>query len=125
MKKTTNISAFIEPFPQDVQEKLEWIRNTIKQMAPDAVEAISYGIPTFKLNGNLIHFAAYKNHIGLYPGADGIAQFAHKFGKYSYSKGTVQFPIDEPLPKELIKEIVQYRIHKQKSRPKRSASKKK
>lgn len=123
MQKITSISAFIQLFPNDVQNKLESIRALVKSLAPEAIEAISYGIPTFKLNGNLIHFAAYKNHIGLYPGADGIAHFAHKFSKYTYSKGTVQFPLDEPLPIELIQEIVQYRIDKQKSRPSRPASK--
>lgn len=116
MQKITTISAFIEQFPKDVQEKLETIRVLIQKMVPEATEAIGYGIPTFKLNGNLIHFSAFKNHIGLYPGADGIAHFADRFDKeeFAYSKGAVQFPLDKPLPIKLIKEIVQYRIDKQK-----------
>lgn len=125
MEKISSIHAFIAQYPAPVQLKLEEIRTLIQKLAPEATEAIAYGIPTFKLNGNLIHFSAYKQHIGLYPGADGIAHFADQFEKlgYAYSKGAVQFPMEKTLPKKLIKEIVQYRIKKQKSRPQRPASK--
>lgn len=125
MEKTTTIDAFIAQHPVVAQKKMEEIRTLVKKMAPEATEAITYGIPTFKLNGNLIHFAAFKNHIGLYPGADGIAHFTDRFGDYTYSKGAVQFPMDKPLPMKLIKDIVQYKIDKQKSQPQGPASKKK
>lgn len=77
---------------------------------PDAEETISYGIPTFKLNGNLVHFAAYKNHIGFYPGSSGVNKFSEKLTQYKYSKGTIQFPINKPLPYGLIREIVRFRV---------------
>lgn len=127
MKKIETIAAFIAQYPEAIQVKLEEIRTLIQKLAPEATEAIAYGIPTFKLNGNLIHFSVFKAHIGIYPGADGIAHFAERFEteNYTYSKGAVQFPISKPLPKKLIKEIIQYRIEKQKSRPQRPASRKK
>lgn len=110
MEKYTTIDAYIASQDDAVREKLNTIRALIQELAPDAVEAISYGIPTFRLNGNLIHFAGYKGHIGLYPGAACIEQFTNLFGSYVYSKGTVQFPINEPLPLELIREIALFRI---------------
>ena len=105
------INAYIANFPQEVQHQLESIRKVIKETAPDATETINYGIPTFKLKGNLVHFAAYKNHIGFYPGASGIKAFVPRFSDYHYSKGAVQFPIQQPLPIDLIKEIVLFRVN--------------
>jgi uncharacterized protein YdhG (YjbR/CyaY superfamily) len=105
-----SIDEYILQFPPQVQEILKTIRNVIKEAAPDAVEKISYQMPTFALHGNLVHFAAYKNHIGFYPSSSGIAAFKHKLSEYQSSKGAVQFPIGKPLPYELVSEIVKFRV---------------
>jgi len=105
-----NIDEFIMGYPPDVQEILQQLRATIQRNAPDAKETISYGIPTFTLKGNLVHFSAYKKHVGFYPGAEGIAAFAAEFSKYETSKGTVRFPIEQPIPNALIEKVVQYRV---------------
>lgn len=110
MIKAKNIDAFISTFPDDVQLKLQQLRTTILKAAPKATEDIKYGIPTFVLNGNLVHFSAYKNHIGFYPGAAGIASFSKELSKYETSKGTVQFPLDKPLPLSIITRIVKFRV---------------
>lgn len=104
------IDEYIKLYPEEVQEKLNLLRELIHSAAPEATEAISYKMPTFKLFGNLVHFAAYKNHIGFYPGESGIRVFEDKMKEYKHSKGTVQFPLDKPLPLELIEEIVLYRV---------------
>ena len=104
------IDEYISTFPKDIQKILEQVRQTIKKAAPDADEAISYQIPTFKLNGNLVHFAAFKNHIGFYPGSKAIEIFQKDLTKYKSSKGAVQFPIDKPIPLSLIQKIVQHRV---------------
>lgn len=110
-KKTiTTIDEYIDTFPIDVQEILEQVRQTIKSSAPKAEEAISYMIPTFKLYGNLVHFAAYKNHIGFYPASSGVRAFAKELTSYNTSKGTIQFPIDQPMPLGLIRKIVKFRV---------------
>ncbi|RDW18060.1 hypothetical protein CWR48_10680 [Oceanobacillus arenosus] len=101
---------YIHQFPLEVQEKLHTLRKIIKEAAPDAQEKISYQMPTFAWNGNLIHFAAYKHHIGLYPGASGVAAFQKELKGYKTSKGAVQIPIEEPLPTELIRKIVKYKV---------------
>jgi len=105
----TPITDYILQFPPEVQEKLNQMRAAILSVVPEATEKISYGMPTFYLNGNLVHFAAYKNHIGFYPDPDGIAAFASEFGAYKFSKGAVQFPLDQPLPLELVKRITAFR----------------
>lgn len=105
-----NIDLYIADFPPDVRAMLEQVRQTIGQWAPGATEAMKYGIPTFVLKGNLVHFAAYKNHIGFYPGASGIKAFEAELSAFNTSKGTVQFPLDQPLPLDLIGRIVQYRV---------------
>lgn len=105
----STIDEYIATFPKDVQKILKRLRATIKAAAPDAEEKISYQIPTFALKGNLVHFAAYKNHIGFYPGASGIKTFAQELSNYQTSKGTVQFPLQDPLPLDLIANIVQFR----------------
>ncbi len=105
-----NIDDYIASFPQEVQVILEKLRQTIRQAAPDATEKISYQMPTFYLNGNLVHFAAYKNHIGFYPAPSGIVAFQDELTKYRTSKGAIQFPINEPLPLALVKKIVQFRV---------------
>ncbi|WP_163103318.1 iron chaperone [Peribacillus alkalitolerans] len=106
----TSIDEYISQFPLEVQEKLITLRKVIKESAPDAVEKISYQMPTFVLHGNLVHFAAYKKHIGFYPTSSGIAAFKHEISEYKSSKGAVQFPLEEPLPYEIISEIVKYRV---------------
>jgi len=108
--KFQSIDDYIKPFPENIQIILESVRQTIKKAAPKAEEAISYQIPTFKLNGNLVHFAAFKNHIGFYPGSKAIQVFRKKFASYKSSKGTVQFPLDKPMPLELIKKITRFRV---------------
>lgn len=106
----TTIDEYIQGFPADVQAILSELRSTIRQSAAQAAEKISYGIPTFYLNGNLVHFAAFKHHIGFYPAPSGIARFKKELKKYKSAKGSVQFPLDEPLPLELIAAIVKFRV---------------
>ena len=105
-----SIDEYIAMFPKETQTILEEIRATIKAAAPEAVEKISYQMPTFALKGNLVHFAAWKNHIGFYPAPSGIQAFKNETSRYEGSKGTLQFPIDEPLPLGLIRRIVKYRV---------------
>jgi len=105
-----SIDEYIKTFPQDVQQILHELRQTIREAAPEAQETISYQIPTFTLNGNLVHFAAFKNHIGFYPAPSGIDSFKEELSRYKGAKGSVQFPIEEPLPLALIRSIVEYRV---------------
>lgn len=105
------INEYISEFPKDIQEKLENIRKTIQEAAPEATEKISYGMPTFYLNSNLVHFAAFKKHIGFYPTPNGIENFKDELSKYKTSKGAIQFPLDKKIPYELIKEIVRFRVN--------------
>lgn len=107
-----NIDEYIAAYPVGVQALLQTMRTTIHQAAPDAVEAMAYGIPTFKLNGNLVHFGGYKNHIGFYPAPMGIEAFKAETAQYETGKGTLQFPIDQPLPLELVSRIVKFRVEK-------------
>ena len=110
-KQFETIDEYIAAFPRDVQAILEELRRTIRDEAPDAEETISYGIPTFDLNGrHLVHFAAYKNHVGFYPTSSGINAFRKELSNYEVSKGTVRFPIGEPIPFDLVKKIVRYRV---------------
>ena len=104
-----DIDEYIAGFPQDVQEILEKIRATVREAAPEAKEKISYGMPAFTLNGNLVYFAAFKNHIGFYPIPSGIEEFKEELSVYKQGKGSVQFPLDEPMPYELITRIVKFR----------------
>jgi uncharacterized protein YdhG (YjbR/CyaY superfamily) len=106
----STIDEYISTFPKDVQETLEKLRQTIKKAAPEAEEAISYQIPTFKFHGNLVYFAAFKNHIGFYPTSTGIEVFKKELSSFETAKGTVRFPIDRPLPLSLISKIVKYRV---------------
>jgi len=110
-KKVATIDEYIAVFPQKVQDILNKVRKTISESAPNAQEAISYGIPTFKLNGNLVHFAAFKNHIGFYPGGPSAIQaFKNELASYKHSKGSIQFPLDKPIPLPLVKKIVEFRV---------------
>jgi uncharacterized protein YdhG (YjbR/CyaY superfamily) len=105
------MDEYIATFPRDVQDTLEKLRQIIRESAPKSVETISYGIPTFDLNGkHLVHFAAYKNHIGFYPTSSGITRFKKELSRYELSRGTVRFPIDKPIPFDLVKKIVRYRV---------------
>jgi uncharacterized protein YdhG (YjbR/CyaY superfamily) len=106
-----DIDTYIASFPFDVQSLLQDLRRTIRAAAPNAEETINYAIPTFKLQGsNLVHFAAFSQHIGFYPGASGIAHFKQELSPYHNAKGSVQFPIDQPLPLELINRIVRFKV---------------
>ena len=109
--KPNNIDEYIATFPTYIQKILEEIRGTIKQAAPEAEEAIKYAIPTFILHGNLIHFAAFKNHIGLYPTPNGIEAFQKELSVYKTAKGSIQFPLQQPMPLDLITKIVHYRVN--------------
>jgi uncharacterized protein YdhG (YjbR/CyaY superfamily) len=110
-KKFESIDEYITHFPDNVQDILEELREVISKSAPEAEETINYGMPTFKLNGkNLVHFAAYKNHIGFYPAPSGIAAFRKEISEYKSSKGAVQFPIEKPIPFSLVKKIVIFRV---------------
>ena len=106
------IDAYIANFPKDVQQILQKMRATIKKAAPDAKETIKYGIPTFTLNGNLVHFGGYKEHIGFYPAPAGIAEFKNDLAPYVAGKGTIKFPLDQPIPFALITRIVKFRVKK-------------
>jgi uncharacterized protein YdhG (YjbR/CyaY superfamily) len=110
MDKHIDVDSYIATFPDDVQQKLQQLRKTVLATAPQARETIGYGMPTFILEGNLIHFAAFKNHIGLYPGPSVIEAFKNALSGYKLSKGTVQFPLDQPLPLETIVGIVRLGI---------------
>jgi uncharacterized protein YdhG (YjbR/CyaY superfamily) len=104
------IDSYISSFPPDIRLKLERIRRTIRNAAPGAQEAISYGMPAFKRNGILVYFAAFKNHIGFFPTSSGILAFRKELASYDISKGTVRFPLDRPIPFDLIRKIVVYRV---------------
>ena len=105
----TTIDEYIAGFPDEIQEKLREIRRVIHETAPEATEKISYQMPTFFLNGNLVHFAAFKNHIGFYPAPTGLDAFKDEIAQYPNSKGAVQFPFDRPIPFDLVRRIVVFR----------------
>lgn len=110
IKKPENIDEYIGAFPNDVQEILEKIRMTIRKAAPDAKEKISYSMPAFEQNGIVVYFAAFKNHIGLYALPSGHEEFKEALSKYKSGKGSVQFPIKNPIPYDLISKIVKFRV---------------
>ena len=118
------IDEYIAGFPAEVRKRLTRLRSTIRRAAPDAGEKIAYRIPTFTLNGNLVHFAAFAHHIGFYPGPTGIARFADELKPYPNAKGSVQFPHDAPLPFDLVTAIVKFRVEEA-TRPKAKAARKK
>lgn len=107
---TTTIDEYISRFPKSTQVILEKVRSTIREAAPEAQEAIKYDIPTFVLNGNLVHFAAYEKHLGFYPTPSGIERFKQDLAEYKFAKGSVQFPLDSPIPCALIKKMVKFRV---------------
>ncbi len=109
-KAPKSIDEYISKFPEEVQEKLEGIRGTIREAAPGAKEVISYGMPAFRRNRVLVYFAAHKAHIGFYPTSSGISNFREELSGYKQSKGAVQFPLDEDIPLELVRRIVRFRV---------------
>lgn len=121
----TTIDEYIAGFPAEVQEKLRAMRATIHAAAPDATEKISYMMPTFFLNGNLVHFAAFQKHIGFYPAPRGIEQFKDELSRYKGAKGSVQFPLDQPLPLDLIDRIVRFRAEENRGKAGAKTPKKK
>jgi uncharacterized protein YdhG (YjbR/CyaY superfamily) len=125
VKKTNyqSIDEYIGTFPDDIQSRLESMRQIIKSVIPGAVETISYQIPTFKINNkNIVHFSAYKKHIGLYPGPSAIEHFKEELSQYKWSKGAVQFPLDNPIPSELVKKIVIFGARENQSHTKNTRS---
>ena len=110
--KPTTIDEYIAPFPDEVKTILEEIRALVHELAPEATEALSYGIPTFKINGKiLVHFAGFKKHIGFYPTPTGIERFAEELSAYEGGKGSVKFPLNQPVPYDLIQKIVIFRVN--------------
>ncbi|HUI00879.1 MAG TPA: DUF1801 domain-containing protein [Nitrososphaerales archaeon] len=109
-KEPADVDAYIAAFPKEVQTLLTQMRRTIRSAAPEAREAISYRIPTFKLNGNLVHFAAFKDHIGFFPTSSGVSAFRKDLTRYKTARGTIQFPLDQPLPLDLVKKITLFRV---------------
>jgi len=106
----SDIDTYINSFPSEVRSILEQVRQTIKLAAPDAEETINYAMPTFVLHGNLVHFAGYKHHIGFYPAPSGISAFQNEISAYKWAKGSVQFPLNQPIPLDLIERIVKFRV---------------
>ena len=117
-KKAKNIDEYIADSPVDVQPLLQKVRTAIRRAAPKAEEAIKYQMPTFVLNGNLIHFAGYKNHIGLYPGSKPIEEFKDELTRYEVSKGTIRLPLDKPIPLGLISRITKFFVKRNLARKK-------
>ncbi|PKA02040.1 hypothetical protein CH369_02380 [Leptospira levettii] len=118
--KPENIDEYIHSFPKDIQILLNHVREIIREEAPNAKEAIKYAIPTFIQNGNLVHFAAYKNHIGFYALPSGNIKFQKEISKFKSGKGSIQFPISEPMPDELIRKIVRFRIKENETKEKKN-----
>jgi uncharacterized protein YdhG (YjbR/CyaY superfamily) len=123
--KPKNIDEYIASFPKDIQEVLEKIRMTIKQAAPDAQETIKYEMPTFTLNGNLVYFAAFKKHIGFYPPPIGLLKSRNELATYQGPKGSLIFPLDKPIPYDLISIIVTFRVKENFEKAAEKAKKKK
>jgi uncharacterized protein YdhG (YjbR/CyaY superfamily) len=115
-----NIDDYINDFSPEIQKTLQQIREVIQKAAPGAEETIKYAIPTFTLNGNLVHFAAFKNHIGFYPIPSGIKAFEKELSTYKRGKGSIQFPLGEPMPLKLISKIVKFRVKENLAKSKKS-----
>jgi uncharacterized protein YdhG (YjbR/CyaY superfamily) len=108
--KSSTVDAYISGFPVDVQVVLEQVRSAIRKAAPQAEETIAYGMPAYRLNGPLVYFAAFKHHLGFYATPTGHEAFAKELANYKQGKGSVQFPLDEPIPIDLITKIVKFRV---------------
>jgi uncharacterized protein YdhG (YjbR/CyaY superfamily) len=118
MTKPENFEEYIIPFPAETQKRMEQIRSTIIKAAPQAEEVISYGMPSFRLNGRLLYFAAFRNHIGFYPMATGVDAFKSLLSDYKWAKGSIQFPLSKPVPLDLISNIVKFRVQENLSKTK-------
>ncbi len=116
-RDTSPIDDYIAGFPPNIQVRLQSVRDAIREAAPGATEIISYKVPTFHLNGNLVHFAAFTNHIGFYPTSSGITAFAGELQPYKPTRGTVRFPHDQPLPLDLIRRITAFRVSENTATP--------
>lgn len=123
-KGFTSIDEYIATFPPDIQQLLQTMRETIRAEAPGATERISYQMPTFYQHGNLVHFAALKGHIGFYPTSSGVAAFERELGSYASTKGAVRFPLDQPLPLDLVRRITRFRVRENQERAAAKAGKK-
>ena len=125
-KAPATIDEYIRQFPEPVADILQQIRQAIHEIAPEASEKISYQMPTFYLFGNLVHFAAFKDHIGFFPAASGVEAFTEELTNYSTSKGTIRFPLDKPIPYDLIRRITEYRVseNRQKATDKKKGTQK-
>lgn len=110
MKKFRTVQEYMSALPPPARAKLESLRKTIRQAAPEAEESISYNIPAFRWNGMLVWYAAFKKHIGFYPRASAVAAFKKELGGYKVSKGAIQFPLEKPIPTGLVKKIVKFRV---------------
>jgi uncharacterized protein YdhG (YjbR/CyaY superfamily) len=119
-----NIDEYIANFPLEIQQILLEIRAIIQKAAPEASEKISYGMPTFVLEGNLVHFAAFKHHIGFYSTPSGTSQFQQEILKYKHAKGSIQFPLGQPMPFDLIVQIVKFRVAENLAKAARKPNKK-
>lgn len=119
MNSYNTIDEYIATFPSEIQDILFKIRAIVKEVVPEAIEKISYQMPTFYLDGNLVHFAAFKKHIGFYPTPSGIDAFQEELSKYKGAKGSIQFPLDQPIPYELIRRIVQFRVEEKHNKGKK------
>ena len=119
-KKPATVEEYISSFPPDIQELLQQVRLTIQEAAPDAEECIAYGMPAYKLNGPLVYFAGYKGHIGFYATPTGHEAFKKELSRYKEGKGSVQFPLDEPLPLKLIEKIVRFRVEENRTKSKKA-----
>jgi uncharacterized protein YdhG (YjbR/CyaY superfamily) len=115
-----NIDEYIAGFPKDIQDILQNLRRVIHEAAPEAQETISYSMPAFKQNGILVYFAAFKDHIGFFPTSSGVSAFSKELAPYDTSKGTIRFPLDEPIPVNLIKKIVKFRAQENRNKKKKS-----
>src|SRR4051812_15280363 len=122
VNKPNNVNAYIAIFPPTTRELLEQVRATIQKAAPKAEEVISYGMPAYKYNGMLVYFAGYKHHIGFYPTGSGIAAFKKELSVYKGAKGSVQFPLDQPLPLSLIAKMVKFRVKENTEKEKTKAT---
>lgn len=109
-KSPTTVEKYIQEFPKEVQEIMQKIRAIVKEEAPEVQEKVSYGMPTFSYKGILVHFAAYKNHIGFYPTPSGISKFEEQLKPYKHAKGSVQFPLSKPIPYDLIRQMIKTRV---------------
>jgi uncharacterized protein YdhG (YjbR/CyaY superfamily) len=118
MKNFSSIDEYITSYPKDIQKILQKIRQAIQKAAPQAEEAMRYGIPTFQLNGNLVHFGGFQKHIGFYPTPSPIEAFRKELAEYEYSKGAIKFPLDKPIPYDLITKIVKFRVSEMQAKKK-------